>query len=170
MAGQAKTKSRKNCLDADPPVIDLMSSIDQVFAHLGIDDAVFRNPSYNCEKNEKVAGLTHTYLRPLRIGRKAVFTRGEFYYGKKIDLLPQAYEIVSFEAPAEILSFMQDRIANNLLDYFSIHSGNQLLDVDIRQGEVINCGRIGFDQDYPFLAKGRVLTQKHLFDIISSLI
>ena len=161
-------KSTNQGLAADDPVIDIVRAIDELFKQLNIDDSVFRSPSYKSDSPEKVCGLTNTYLKPVRIGRKAVLGKVVLYYGRKVHLFPEAYEIVEFDAVSDIAGFIEKRLSQTLTEYMSIQKGSQQLDIDIREGIVSNLGLIGFDNEFEWLKNGSFLSLEELRQIIRS--
>ncbi len=160
--------SIKQKTGAHDPVMNIVEAVDEIFARLRIDDAVFHNPSYNSDAVEKVCGLTHTYLKPVRIGRKAVLGDTVLYYGRKVDLLPRAYELVEFDAASDIAGFFEDRIARSLTEYMSIHSGSHQLNIDIREGVIVNLSNIGFKNDFKWLENGKYFRKAELNQIIQA--
>ena len=163
-------RSLKQGLAADDPVIDIVQAMDELFKQLNIDDSVFRNPSYKSDAPEKICGLTNIYLKPVRIGRKAMLGKVVLYYGRKVHLFPEAYEIVEFNAASDIAGFIEKRLAQTLTEYMSIQKGNQQLDIDIREGIVSNLGLIGFDDEFEWLKNGNRLSMEGLRQIIMAFI
>lgn len=157
----------KKLFQPNEPVLDLFETVDYIFAKLTIDLSVFRNPSYLSDAAEMLAGLTNPYLQQTRIGRKAVFREAIFFYGRKIHLLPEAFEIVPFDAPQNIFAFIADRIKKTLTDYFSIHYRNSILDVDLKDGVISHYRKIGFDNEFGFIVKGKALRVDDLERIIT---
>ena len=148
--------------------MNIVEAVDEIFTRSRIDDAVFHNPSYNSDAIEKVCGLTHTYLKPVRIGRKAVLGAAVLYYGRKVDLLPQAYELVEFDAASDIAGFFEKRIFQTLTEYMSIHSGSHQLNIDIRKGVIVSLSNIGFENDFEWLQNGKYLRMAELNQIIKT--
>ena len=159
----------QNKIEPDSPVFDVVAAVDDIFTALDFDESVFRNPSYNSDAVERVCGLTHTYLQPLRIGCKAVIGSASFYYGVKIHLLPQAYEVVDFESVSEIDAFFQDRIQKSRTEYLSIHLDGNRLDIDIKNGHILNFQKIGFGKELGHIEKGAPFYMKDLKNIIAYL-
>lgn len=170
MAGTPEIKKAvKQEFSATAPVVNLVESVDYVFNKLGISESFFCNPSAKDNSDEKVAGMTNTYLKPTRIGRKAVLGKADFFYGRKFNLMPVAYEIVSYEAPADVFSFIENRIKETLTDYMSIHQGNFRLNLDIKGGIITDFVKMGFDGQFSYLAKNTIITIGDLAKIIHSL-
>ena len=115
ISGPENTTEQEFSMEA--PVLDLVACVDYFLNQHGLSSSSFRNPSAENESSEKVAGMTNIYLKPTRIGRKAVLGDAFFFYGRKFDLLPEAYEIVSYDAPADVFSFVKNRIRETLTDY-----------------------------------------------------
>ena len=138
-------------------------------ASLGFQNLFFCNPSAKDDSDEKVAGMTNIYLKPTRIGRKAVIGKADFFYGRKFNLMPVAYEMVSYDAPADVFSFVENRIKETLTDYMSIHQGNFRLNLDIKGGVITDFVKMGFDGQFSFLAKNTIMTIGDLSKIIHSL-
>lgn len=151
------------------PVVNLVEGVDYIFEKLGIAKSSFRNPSARGDADEKVAGMTNTYLKPTRIGRKAVLGNADFFYGRKFNIMPVAYEIVSYEAPADVFSFVEKRIEETLTDYMSIHKGNFRLNLDIKEGVIKDLVKMGFDKQFSYLSNNAVLTVGDLARIIHTL-
>ncbi|MBU0676080.1 MAG: hypothetical protein KJ950_15695 [Proteobacteria bacterium] len=101
------TNADQQEFSANSPVLNLVVGIDYIFNKLGVPESTFRNPSGQSEENEKVAGITNTYLQPIRIGRKVVVGKADFFYGRKFNVVPNVYETVSFDAPKDIFSFVE---------------------------------------------------------------
>jgi hypothetical protein len=154
---------------ATAPVVNLVEGVDHIFHKLGISKSFFRNPSAEDDSDEKVAGMTNTYLKPTRIGRKAVLGKADFFYGRKFNLMPVAYEILSYDAPADVFSFVESRIRDTLTDYMSIHKGNFRLNVDIKGGVITDFVKMGFDGQFSYIAKNTIMTIADLEKIILSL-
>lgn len=155
---------------AASPVLNLVAGIDSIFTERGVAAAVFRNPSGQSKEHEKVAGLTNTYLQPIRIGRKAVFGKVDFYYGRKFNVAPDVYEIVPFEAPLDIFSFVERRFNETLTDYLSIHRENFRLSLDIKNGVITSLSKIGFDEQFKDLSRNMLLTIRDLDRIIQTVL
>jgi hypothetical protein len=147
----------------------MVACVDYFFRKLGISNSSCRNPSGKNDSFEKVAGLTNIYLKPTRIGRKAVLGSAVFFYGRKFDLLPVAYEIVPYDAPADVFSFVENRIRETLTDYLSIHKGSFMLNLDIRDGVITDLSKIGFDDQFNYLEIDKILSIGDLSKIINSL-
>ena len=154
---------------AHSPVINLVESVDYIFNKLGISKSCFRNPSVKNDPDEKVAGMTNLYLKPTRLGRKAVLGNTDFFYGRKFNLMPVAYEKVSYDAPADVFAFIESRISETLTDYMSIHNGNFRLNIDIKGGVITDLVKMGFDGQFSYLSNTSVLTIGDLTKIIQSL-
>ncbi len=151
------------------PVVNLVEGVDYIFNKLGISKSCFRNPSAKNDSGEKVAGMTNTYLKPTRLGRKAVLGNTDFFYGRKFNLMPAAYEIVSYDAPADVFSFIESRISETLTDYMSIHNGNFRLNLDIKGGVITDLVKMGFDGQFSYLSNDSILTLGDLSKIIHGL-
>jgi len=161
--------SVKQELSATAPVVDLIKAVDYILNSLGIAISSF-DTSVRNNSDARVAGLTNTYLKPTRIGRKAVIGNTVFFYGRKFDLLPAAYEIVSFDAPVDIFSFVENRIRDTLTDYMSIQREIYMLNVDIRDGVITDLAKIGFDDEFTYLSNNAIFTFGDLSKIIHSLL
>ncbi|MBU0480321.1 MAG: hypothetical protein KKG47_04390 [Proteobacteria bacterium] len=155
---------------ADSPVLHLVVGIDYIFTKLGVTESCFRNPSNLSEENAKVAGMTNSFLQPTRIGRKAVLGKADFYYGRKFNLTPDVYELVSFDAPKDIFAFVENRVRETLTDYMSIHRENFRLSLDIQNGVITSLSKIGFDEEFTYLLKNTVLTIGDLEKIIQGVL
>jgi len=164
-----KLKNRQ-LFSSKQPVVNLVKAVEYIFHRLGISDSVCRNPASRIETFDRVAGMTNTYLKPVRIGRKTALGVWHFFYGLKIDILPSPYEIIPFEAPADIYKFFKNRINKTVVDYISIHKGLFRLDVDIKNGVIVDTLRIGFDDEFTSIVRNAVLTIGDLENIISYLI
>lgn len=165
---EKKVKDRS--FQAEDPVTNLVEAVDYIFKELELPSSVFRNPSYKSDSSEMFSGMTNTYLMPIRMGRKAIIGNTEFYYGRKIHPFPKPYELISFEAPADIYLFFENRIKETLTDYLSIHSGKNQLNLDIREAVIIDIQKIGFDNNYQSFSKNSVLTIGDLRKIITRLL
>jgi len=150
----------------DSIVVNLVQAVDQFFAEMKMPDEVFKNPSYQSDASEKVCGLTNTYLKPVRIGRKTMLGDTALYYGRKVDLFPKAYEIIEFEAASNIVRFFENRIVETLTDYMSIHSGNKKLDIDLRKGVITRLVFLGFRNEFEWLKQGSPFRFRDLQHII----
>lgn len=165
-----RNHSVKQEFSVEAPVVDLIEAVDYILNSLGIALSSFASPSVKNAPDERVAGLTNTYLRPTRIGRKAVIGNTVFFYGRKFDLLPAAYEIVSFDAPVDIFSFVEDRIRETLTDYMSIQREIYMLNVDIKDGVIADLAKIGFDDEFSYLSHNAIFTFGDLSKIIHNLL
>ena len=96
--------------------------------------------------------------------------KADFFYGRKFNLMPVAYEIVSYDAPADVFSFVENRIKETLTDYMSIHQGNFRLNLDIKGGVITDFAKMGFDGQFSYLAKNTIMTIGDLARIINSLL
>ena len=164
------TNEEQQEFSADSPVLNLVVGIDYIFNKLGVAESTFRNPSSLSEENEKVAGMTSSYLQPTRIGRKALVGKADFFYGRKFNLTPDVYEIVSFDAPMDIFSFVESRVRETLTDYMSIHRENFKFSLDIKNGVITSLSKIGFDEQFKYLSKNMILTISDLDKIIQSVL
>lgn len=151
-------------------VINLVAAVDHIFNKLEISESSIRNPSAQNDRIEKLAGMTNTYLHPTRISRKLVLWDAVFFYGRKFNLLPEIYETIPYDAPADVFSFVKNRIKETLTDYMSIHKGNQRLNLDVKDGVITSLFKIGFDGHFTYLSKNKVLTVGNLEKIIRSLL
>ena len=118
---------------------------------------------------KKLPEFTNTYLKPTRISRNVALGSMIFFYGRKFNLLPEIFETVPYDAPADVLSFLENRIKQTLTDYMSIHKGNFRLNLDVKDGIIINLVNIGFDGQFAFLSKNATFTVGDLEKIILSL-
>lgn len=162
--------SVKQEFSVNSPVVDLIKAVDYIINSIGIAMSSSGNPSVKTDPDERVAGLTNTYLKPTRIGRKAVIGNTAFFYGRKFDLLPAAYEIVSFDAPVDIFSFVENRIRETLTDYMSIQREIYMLNVDIKDGVIADLAKIGFDDEFSYLSHNAIFTFGDLSKIIHNLL
>lgn len=154
----------------DDPVVNIVQAMDGVFAEFGFDDSIFHNPSYQSSIPEKVCGLTNTYLKPVRIGRKVILGDVVLYYGQKVDLFPKAYEIVDFDAASDIIGFLENRVAQTITEYMSVHRGNYRLDIDIRESVIADLRIIGLDEHFDWLKRGDNFRLGDLRQIITTFI
>ncbi len=150
----------------DSFVMNLVQAVDLVFAALNIPEDVYKNPSYQSDATEKMCGLTNTYLQPVRIGRKAILGDTAFYYGRKVDLFPEPYEIVEFDAASDITRFFEKRIAATLTDYMSIQMGNRKLDIDLRKGIITRLVFVGLRSEFVWLKHGNPFRFRDLQRIV----
>ena len=164
------TNAEQQEFSADSPVLNLVVGIDYTFNKLGVAESTYRNPSGRSEENEKIAGMTNTYMQPTRIGRKAVVGKVDFFYGRKFNVAPEVYETVSFDAPIDILSFFENRVRETLTDYMSIHRGNFRLSLDIQNGVITSFSKIGFDEQFTYLSKNTIMTINDLDKIVQSVL
>lgn len=162
------TNEKQQEFSADSPILNLVAGIDHIFNKLGVTESAFRNPSNLSEEKEKVAGMTSSYLQPTRIGRKSVVGKCDFFYGRKFNVTPDVYEIVSFDAPMDIFSFVESRVRETLTDYMSIQKENFKLNLDIKNGVITSLSKIGFDEQFKYLSKNMVLTISDLDKIIQN--
>jgi hypothetical protein len=160
--------SKKQGAADDDAVTNIVRAMDSIFARLGIDDAIFHNPSYQSDIPEKVCGLTNTYLKPVRIGRKAIVGDVILYYGQKVDPFPKAYEIVDFDAASDIVGFLEKRMAQTVTEYMSVHAGNYRLDIDIREGVIADLRVIGLTEEFDWLKAGDSFRLADLQNIITT--
>lgn len=171
MAKKSKINhSFKQEFSATAPVVDLIACVDYILNSLDIATSSSGSPSVKNNPDERVAGLTNTYLKPTRIGRKAVIGNTAFFYGRKFDLLPAAYEIVPFDAPVDIFSFVETRIRETLSDYMSIQREIYMLNADIRDGVITDLAKIGFDDEFSYLSNNAIFTFGDLSKIIHNLL
>ena len=164
------TDAEQQEFSADSTVLNLVAGIDYIFNKLGVAESAFRNPSGQSEENEKVAGMTNSYLLPTRIGRKAVVDKVDIFYGRKFNVAPDVYEIVSFDAPIDIFSFVESQVRETLTDYMSIHRGTFMLNLDVKNGVITSLSKIGFDEQFKDLSKNMILTISDLDKIIQSVL
>jgi hypothetical protein len=151
---------------ADAPVLNLVESVDHIFMKLGIPDSFYRNPSKQEDAGEKIAGLTNTYLKSTRIGRKAALGEFDLFYGSKFNLLPVVFETVPYDTPSDVYSFVYNRLQETLTGYLSVHKGHFRLNLDVRNGLVTEIIKMGFDDQFTFLSKNKPLTMKDLNRIL----
>lgn len=151
------------------PVVNLVAVVDYIFNKLGISESSMVFPLHPEDPVKKVAAMTNTYLKPTRISRNVMLGSMIFFYGRKFNLLPEIFETIPYEAPADVLSFVENRIKQTLTDYLSIHKGNFRLNLDVKDGIIINLVNIGFDGQFAFLSKNAMLTVGDLEKIILSL-
>ena len=164
------TSEEQQAFSEDSLVLNLVVGIDYIFNKLGVVESTFRNPSGLSDENEKVVGMTNTYLQPTRIGRKAVVGKTDLFYGRKFNVTPAVYEIVSFDAPMDISSFVESRVRETLTDYMSIHRESFKLNLDIKNGVITSLSKIGFDEQFKYLSKNMILTISDLDKIIQSVL
>jgi hypothetical protein len=148
----------KQDFSTDAPVLNLVESVDYFFAKLGIPDSSYQNPSKQNNASEKIAGMTNTYLRPTRIGRKAVLGEINFFYGLKFNIMPEVFETVPFDTLSDVYSFVQNRIKETATGYISIHQKNARLNLDVRNGVITELIKMGFDDQFTSLSKHELLT------------
>jgi hypothetical protein len=160
----------KQEFSADAPVINLVEGVDYIFNKLGISKSSCRNPSGPNESGGKAAGMTNVYLKPTRIGRKAVLGKADFFYGRKFNLMPNIYEMVHYDAPADVFAFVENRLRETLTDYMSIHNGNFRLNLDIKNGVITDLAKMGFDGQFRYLSNNTILTFGDLTKVIHSLL
>ena len=151
------------------PVVNLVTTVDYIFNKLGIAESSFRTPSSQSDQAEMVAGMTNTYLQPTRIGRKALLGDIVFFYGRKFNLTSDVFETVPYDTPADVLSFVENRVKKTLTDYMSIHKGNLRLNIDVQNGKITSLVKTGFDDQFSFLSKNDMLTVGNLEKVIKSL-
>ena len=151
-------------------VVNLVTAVDFILDKLNISESCFRTPSSQSDRSEKVAGLTNTYLKPTRISRKVLLGNIIFFYGRKFNLMPEAFETVSFDTPENVLSFAENRIRTTLTDYISIHKDNLRLNIDIQNGKIISIAKMGFSNQFPFLSDNAILTVGNLEKMIQGLL
>ncbi len=114
--------------------------------------------------------MTNVYLKPTRIGRKAVLGKADFFYGRKFNLMPDIYEMVSYDALADVFAFVENRLRETLTDYMSIHNGNFRLNLDIKNGMITDLAKMGFDGQFSYLSNNTILTFGDLMKVIHSLL
>jgi hypothetical protein len=151
---------------ADAPVLNLVESVEYFFNKLGISDSSYRNPSQKSNASEKIAGLTNTYLKPIRIGRKAALGEVDFFYGLKFNLMPEVFETVPYETPSDVFSFFQNRIQETMTGYISVHKDTFRLNLDVKNGVITDLVKMGFDDLFTFLSKKETLTVGDLEKIL----
>lgn len=165
-----KNKVVKQEFSSKSPLLNLVEAVDYILHKLGIAESCCRNPSCRLDSGEKISGMTNTYLKPTRIGRKAVLGKADFFYGRKFNLMPSAYELVAYDAPVDVLLFLENRLIETLTDYMSVHLGNFTLNVDIKYGEMTDLVKMGFDGQFTYLSKNAVMTMKDLAMIVDDLL
>ena len=146
-----------------------MAAVDDIFTRFGVSGFSRELSSQPKDRVLKVAALTKTYLQPTRISRSVTLGGVIVFYGQKFNLLPEIYETVPYEAPADVLSFVENRIKQTLTDYLSIHKGNFRLNMDLKDSIITSLVITGFDGQFSFLSKNAALTIGDLEKIILSL-
>jgi hypothetical protein len=156
-------------IDRNAPVHNIVESFDRIFELIGVSEERFQDPSHGPKTSAKVCGLTNTYLKPVRIGRKISFDPVELYYGRKVRLFQKPFETVPFYAAADVHRFMGERITEQTTDYFSIQLGSQILNVDMEGGVVKNMDKLGFDNFFLHVAKDKTITEEGLVQILKDI-
>ena len=156
-------------IDRDAPVRNIVECLDRLFTLIGVSEERFQDPSHGPKMPSKVCGVTNTYLKPIRIGRKISFDPVDLFYGRKIRLFQKPFETVPFYAAADLIRFVGERIDGHTTDYFSIHLANQILNVDLENGMVVSLDKLGFDNYFLRLAKDTVLTEEGLILVLKDI-